>query len=292
MVLLGTSGCGKTTTLRMINRLVEPSSGSIIVNGKDVLGQSPEALRQGIGYVLQHNGLFPHYTISENIAIVPSLLKWDKAKVQSRTTELLEKLKLSPVTYANKYPAQLSGGEQQRVGLARALAANAPILLMDEPFGALDPVTRTAIRKDFSQLDEFKKKTIVLVTHDVPEAFELADRICLMDKGLIVQVGTPSELLFKPATKFVSSFLDGNRLTLELQATRLKDIFHLLPASRESAHTIYPNEKTLWNVLEDLSGKSIADEHTSGTSKDGVTKLVDITSLMSAYSQYKSTLHG
>jgi len=206
LVLLGTSGCGKTTTLRIINRLTEPDSGNIIINGTNVLSQQPDELRRGIGYVLQNHGLFPHYTTSENISIVPKLLNWDKEKIKHRTNELLKKLQLSEST-SNAFPNELSGGQQQRVGLARALAANPPILLMDEPFGALDPITKADIHKEFKELDELKKKTIVLVTHDVQEAFELGDRICLMDKGEIMQIGTPFELLFTPANDYVKSFL-------------------------------------------------------------------------------------
>src|SRR6185312_2186063 len=193
LILLGTSGCGKTTTLKMVNRLIEPSSGRIFIDGKNVLGQTPESLRLGIGYVLQNTGLFPHYTVSENIAIVPQLLKWDKKRIEKRVSELLEKLHLSN-EYLNVYPHELSGGQQQRVGLARALVADPPVLLMDEPFGALDNVTRAKIHAEFKALDELKSKTIIMVTHDVQEAFELGDRICLMDKGKVVQNGTPAEL--------------------------------------------------------------------------------------------------
>ncbi|MEX8549313.1 MAG: ABC transporter ATP-binding protein [Mucilaginibacter sp.] len=224
LVLLGTSGCGKTTTLKMINRLTEPSGGRISVNGKDVLEQNPDELRRGIGYVLQNNGLFPHYSVAENMAIVPKLLKWDQQKISQRTKTLLEKLHL-PEKYLALYPNELSGGQQQRVGLARALMADPPVLLMDEAFGALDPITRSAIRKEFKQLDEFKRKTIVMVTHDVQEAFEMADRICLMDAGKIKQIGTPAELLFNPADAFVASFLDDQRFQLELKAVSLNDLW-------------------------------------------------------------------
>ena len=186
LVLLGKSGCGKTTTLRMLNRLTEPSSGLIELNGNDISKEKPEILRRGIGYVLQHHGLFPHYTVAENIAIVPRLLKWEKEKIRQRSAELLEKLKMPLSEFKDCYPAELSGGQQQRVGLARALMVSPPVLLMDEPFGALDPLTRTSIRKEFNQLDELKSKTIVMVTHDIQEAFEMADRICLMDQGKII----------------------------------------------------------------------------------------------------------
>jgi osmoprotectant transport system ATP-binding protein len=164
LVLLGTSGCGKTTTLRMINRLLDPGSGHIYVNGKDVQQQSPAILRRKIGYVLQNTGLFPHYTVSENIGIVPALLQWDKTRIRDRTITLMDKLRLPVASYADVYPHQLSGGQQQRVGLARALAADPPVLLLDEPFGALDPLTRISIRKEFKALDELNSKTIILVT--------------------------------------------------------------------------------------------------------------------------------
>ncbi|GAB2970724.1 hypothetical protein GCM10027049_00200 [Mucilaginibacter puniceus] len=217
LVLLGTSGCGKTTTLKMINRLIEPGSGEIYIDGKNILQQPPEELRRCIGYVLQNNGLFPHYSVAENIAIVPQLLNWDKARIDKRVSELIEKLHLS-AEYLNKYPNQLSGGQQQRVGLARALVADPPVLLMDEPFGALDNVTRSKIHDEFKGLDELKRKTIMMVTHDVQEAFELGDRICLMDKGKIIQSGTPAELLFTPANAFVKEFLKDQRLQLEFKA--------------------------------------------------------------------------
>ena len=239
LVLLGTSGCGKTTTLKMLNRLIEPTGGSIFINGKNILEQPPEELRRGIGYVLQNNGLFPHYTVAENIAIVPQLLKWDKASIDERVNELIEKLHLS-ADYLDKHPNQLSGGQQQRVGLARALVADPPVLLMDEPFGALDNVTRSKIHSEFKVLDELKRKTIIMVTHDVQEAFELGDRICLMDKGKIIQSGTPSELLFNPANDFVKEFLKDQRLQLEFRAIKA-------PKSPEGG----VNESTnLWEALE------------------------------------------
>ncbi len=177
----------------------------------------PELLRRGIGYVLQNNGLFPHYTVAENIAIVPQLLKWDSKRIEKRIAELMEKLHLSS-DQLKAYPNELSGGQQQRVGLARALVADPPVLLMDEPFGALDNITRSKIHAEFKALDELKRKTIIMVTHDVQEAFELGDRICLMDKGKIIQKGTPAELLFKPANDFVSSFLKEQRLAAGIQS--------------------------------------------------------------------------
>ena len=198
-MLLGTSGSGKTTTLRMINRLTDPDKGTVLIDGKNIMDQDAENLRRGMGYVLQNYGLFPHFTVAENIAIVPKLLKWPKAQINQRTDELLTKLQLPPAQYRKKYPKNLSGGQMQRVGLARALAADPPILLMDEPFGALDTLTRMSVRKEFNNLDELKKKTIILVTHDVEEAFELGDVIGLMDNGRLEQFGKPADLLFHPA---------------------------------------------------------------------------------------------
>jgi osmoprotectant transport system ATP-binding protein len=210
LVLLGTSGCGKTTTLKMLNRLIEPTHGQIFIAGQDIAHQKPEMLRRNIGYVLQNTGLFPHYTIAENISVVPQLLKWEASRTQNRMHELLEKLHL-PTELLTLYPQQLSGGQQQRVGLARALMADAPVLLMDEPFGALDTITRNNIQAEFKALDELQRKTIVMVTHDVQEAFELGNRIAIMHQGRIVQLGTPAELLFKPANDFIKDFLQAQR---------------------------------------------------------------------------------
>jgi osmoprotectant transport system ATP-binding protein len=215
VVFLGTSGSGKTTLLKMINRLIEPDGGEIRIDGRPIRSERPEYLRRKIGYVFQNNGLFPHYTIAENIAIVPRLMGWDKPRTDRRIDTLMEELRLSPAQYRSAYPHELSGGQQQRVGIARALASDPPILLMDEPFGALDPITRASVRKDFKELDELRSKTIVLVTHDVQEAFELADRIFLMDQGKVIQSGTPEELLFSPAGDYVRNFLEDQRFQLE-----------------------------------------------------------------------------
>ncbi len=249
LVLLGTSGCGKTTTLRIINRLTEPDSGNIIIKGKNVLSRQPDELRREIGYVLQNHGLFPHYTTSENISIVPKLLNWDKEKIKHRTDELLKKLQLSESTL-KAFPNELSGGQQQRVGLARALAANPPILLMDEPFGALDPITKADIHKEFKELDELKKKTIVLVTHDVQEAFELGDRICLMDKGEIKQIGTPFELLFTPANDYVKSFFDKHRMQLEFKSIQLSKVLSYFPLAQSSNKNILLSTQSLWEAMD------------------------------------------
>jgi len=288
LILLGTSGCGKTTTLKMINRLIEPTKGKIIVNGKNVMDQQPEELRRSIGYVLQNTGLFPHYTVAENMAIVPQLLKWDKKQIDTRSHELMEKLHLDK-KYLNSYPDKLSGGQQQRVGLARALMADPPVLLMDEPFGALDPVTRLSIRKEFKELDELKRKTIIMVTHDVQEAFELGDRICLMDKGRIVQSGTPAELLFKPAGDFVKEFLKEQRLQLEFKAVTLNDIWDMLPSikTRSAAGSIHCN-CTVWETLEIITSRK--ENAVAATNPvNGETKTITFTQLMSTFHQYQNS---
>jgi osmoprotectant transport system ATP-binding protein len=292
MVLLGTSGCGKTTMLKMLNRLIEPDSGNIFINGQNILQQPPELLRRGIGYVLQNNGLFPHYTVGENIAIVPGLLKWDKEKTQNRINELLEKLHLTK-DQLRAYPNELSGGQQQRIGLARALVADPPVLLMDEPFGALDNVTRSKIHDEFNALDELKRKTIIMVTHDVQEAFELADRIALMDKGKIVQIGTPTELLFKPANKFVSNFLKEQRLQLEFKSIKLTDIWGYLPNNDKHLNaTLLAATSGVWDVLEAFKFNKGENLNILNQQYKEV-KAVTFEQLMAAFSQYKSTQqHG
>lgn len=231
LVLLGTSGCGKTTTLKLINRLEELTEGTIEVAGTDIRQQKPEELRRKIGYVIQGAGLFPHYTVQENIAVVPRLLHWPREKIEARTREVLGLLRISAQQYLHKYPQELSGGQQQRVGLARALVADPPLILMDEPFGALDPITRNSIRREFKNIEALRLKTKVLVTHDVEEAFELGDRICLMNDGKIQQLGTTQELVFRPANAFVTEFLGEHLFQLQLQVLRLHQLRPYLPAA-------------------------------------------------------------
>ncbi|MEM8896743.1 MAG: ABC transporter ATP-binding protein [Bacteroidota bacterium] len=233
MVLLGTSGSGKTTTLKMLNRIIEPSSGLIHIHDRNILDQSPVELRRNIGYVIQRIGLFPHYTVAQNISVVPRLLHWEKEKTNAEMGTLLEKLRLDPDEVLHKYPHQLSGGQRQRVGLARALITSPEILLMDEPFGALDPITRESIRKEFLQLDVLKDKTIVMVTHDLEEAFEWGHQIMVMDKGKCIQLGTPSELLFKPANEFIFDFMEHHRFQLELVVVKVKDLLPHFPLAKE-----------------------------------------------------------
>lgn len=288
LVLLGTSGCGKTTTLKMLNRLLEPESGEILIAGKNIRTQPVEELRRSIGYVLQNHGLFPHYTVAQNIAVVPQLLHWDKSRIENRTAELLEKLHL-PASCLDSYPHELSGGQQQRIGLARALAADPPILLMDEPFGALDVITRSKIRAEFKQLDELKRKTIIMVTHDVQEAFELGDRICLMDQGKIIRQGTPAELLFGPQNNFVTNFLSEQRLHLELRVVKIAELWPWLPAAQARAGKApvqLPASASLWEVLEQFrfaASKNIILDDNNGNEA----RMADFEQLMSAYYQYK-----
>ncbi len=219
-VLLGSSGCGKSTTLRMINRLVAADAGTIRVGGEDVTHIPAEALRRRIGYAIQSTGLFPHWTVEDNIATVPRLLKWQQARVDARVAELLELFRLDPAGYRRKYPHQLSGGEQQRVGVARALAADPELLLMDEPFAAVDPITRDALQTELGRIHRATQKTIVFVTHDIEEALRLATSIAIMDKGRIAQFGAPLELLEHPANGFVSDFVGRQGLGLKLLSVR------------------------------------------------------------------------
>lgn len=214
-VLIGPSGCGKTTTMKMINRLIEPSSGQIFINNQDIYLLNPVELRRNIGYVIQHIGLFPHMTIGENVSLVPRLKKWKETSYLRKVDELLSLVGLDPETYRNRYPSELSGGQQQRIGVIRALAAEASIILMDEPFSALDPISREQLQEELVRLQREIKKTIVFVTHDMDEAIKIADRICIMKSGKIVQLDTPEHLLRHPANEFVRSFIGEKRLNAE-----------------------------------------------------------------------------
>ena len=223
-VLIGPSGCGKTTTLRMINRLIEPTGGSIAIGGVDIRDQSLTDLRRGIGYVIQQIGLFPHRTIAQNIAAVPSLLRWDKDRTRQRVTELAELVGIDE-TMLSRYPRELSGGQQQRVGVARALAADPPVLLMDEPFGAVDPIVRSRLQRELVSLQSSLSKTIVLVTHDIDEAIALGDRIAILNVGgRLEQVATPDDLLANPANDFVATFLGHERSIKRLALSRVRDL--------------------------------------------------------------------
>ncbi len=219
-VLVGPSGCGKTTTLKMLNRLIEPSSGRIFLDGDDVTHADPVQLRRHIGYVIQQVGLFPHQTIGVNVGTVPKLIGWSKERITARVDELLDLVGLAPAEYRERYPAQLSGGQRQRVGVARALAADPPVLLMDEPFGAIDPVTRVRLQDEFLRLQDEVRKTVVFVTHDIEEAVKMGDRIAILDVGgILEQYATPAEILGRPASPMVRDFVGADRALKRLRVT-------------------------------------------------------------------------
>jgi osmoprotectant transport system ATP-binding protein len=223
-VLLGPSGCGKTTTLRMINRLVLPTSGMIFIGGRDTDGIDPVELRRGIGYVIQQIGLFPNMTVAENIGVVPRLLGWNAAKSRRRAEELLALLALEPAQFLDRFPNELSGGQAQRIGVARALAVDPPVLLMDEPFAALDPVNREAIQDEFLRMQQTLRKTILFVSHDIDEAVKMADRIAIFRAGKLAQFGPPDELLAHPADEFVASFVGRDRTLKRLRLIRVREV--------------------------------------------------------------------
>ena len=223
-VLLGPSGCGKTTTLRMINRLVVPTSGKIFIAGRDTDGVDPVELRRGIGYVIQQIGLFPNMTVAENIGVVPRLLGWNTARSRRRAEELLALLALEPAQFLDRYPNELSGGQAQRIGVARALAVDPPVLLMDEPFAALDPINREAIQDEFLHMQQTLRKTILFVSHDIDEAVKMADRIAIFRAGKLAQFGPPDELLARPADDFVASFVGRDRTLKRLRLIRVREV--------------------------------------------------------------------
>ena len=252
-VLIGLSGCGKTTTLRMINRLIEPSAGRIFIDEQDVGSIKAEELRLSIGYAIQSVGLFPHLSVSDNIAVVPQILRWEKGRIATRVEELLDLVGLNPAEYAEKYPRQLSGGEAQRIGVARALAADPPIMLMDEPFGAVDPLTRERLQTLFLHIQQEVHKTIILVTHDLDEAIRLADRIAIMDSGRILQYDTPGTILSKPMNTFVRDFVGADRALKRLACITVKDYVKPTPAVNidsplQEALSIARSHRRLWVV--------------------------------------------
>jgi len=289
LILLGVSGCGKTTTLKMLNKLIAVSGGTISIDGIDIQNHPTKKLRRNMGYVLQRNSLFPHFTVLENIAVVPNLLHWEKDKIEERAKILLEKFHLSQQRLT-AYPKELSGGEAQRVNLARALAADPPILLMDEPFSALDTITRKAMRNEFMELGEFKEKTIVMVTHDVQEAFEIGDRICLMDNGKIVQIGTPKQLLFSPVNDFVRDFLSNSYLQLLLVVTRCSDIWNSLDVENQAVNENvkeFSAEISVAAALELFKDKNDTDAKIRMHYQNSV-KLLSISDLLKGFANYKA----
>ncbi len=250
-VLVGPSGCGKTTSMRMINRLIEPTSGEILIDGEPNTEMSATKLRRRIGYAIQQIGLFPHRTIAYNIATVPQLLEWDKGRIKRRVDELLELVGLDPDQYRGRYPAELSGGQQQRVGVARAMAADPPIMLMDEPFGAVDPITRNRLQDEFLRIQEEIRKTIVFVTHDIDEAIKMGDKIAILKQGgILAQYDTPENILAAPNSEFVSDFVGTDRVLKRLSLLRVSDV-DLDPA--DGANGDLPRISERMNLKDALS---------------------------------------
>jgi osmoprotectant transport system ATP-binding protein len=235
-VLLGPSGCGKTTTMKMINRLLQPTSGKIYIANQDTDGIDPIRLRRTIGYVIQQIGLFPNKTVAENICVVPDLLGWDRKKSRRRAAELLELVALEPAVFLDRYPRELSGGQQQRIGVIRALAADPPVMLMDEPFGAIDPINREVIQDEFLRMQQTLKKTIMFVSHDLDEAVKMADKIAIFNKGRLEQYGSPNHILAAPANDFVREFLGSDRALKRLTLIRVGD------AMRRDVQGVHPDE--------------------------------------------------
>jgi osmoprotectant transport system ATP-binding protein len=249
VVFVGPSGCGKTTTMKMINRLIEPSSGEIYLSGENVMRVDPDDLRRRIGYVIQQIGLFPHRTIKENIGTVPKLLGWDSKKIDARVDELLDTVGLEPDQFKNRYPKELSGGQRQRVGVARAMSADPDIMLMDEPFGAIDPITRERLQNEFLRLQEEIKKTIVFVTHDIDEAIKMGDRIAILrQQSVIAQFDTPETILTAPADEFVEDFIGSGASLKRLNLSRVRNVdFH----SDVPTGTFSESRDALYNRLHD-----------------------------------------
>ncbi len=238
IVLIGPSGCGKTTTLKMINKLIAPTSGQIYINGKAIADENTIELRRNMGYVIQQTGLFPHMTVEENIGLIPTLERWPEDKVREKTVELMKMVGMEPEEYMDRYPGELSGGQQQRIGVARAFATNPDIILMDEPFSALDPITRNQLQDELYNLQQELKKTIVFVTHDMDEAIKLGDRICIMKDGAILQFDTPENILKSPAHGFVEEFIGKNRIWKQPEFIKAKDIMIENPITASGTRTV------------------------------------------------------
>jgi osmoprotectant transport system ATP-binding protein len=278
-VLVGPSGCGKTTTLRMVNRLVEPTDGAILIDGRNILKEEPTLLRRGIGYVIQQVGLFPHQTIAQNVATVPSLLGWDRKRTDARVAELLDLVGLAPSAYGPRYPSQLSGGERQRVGVARALAAEPPVMLMDEPFGAVDPIVRERLQDEFLKIHQALGMTVLLVTHDIDEAIKLGDRVAIMQTGgHLAQYAAPSELLAHPASDFVAQFVGSDRGLKQLSLISVADVpLQTVPQQTGGLPRIHRADslrEALSRILETDRGQAVVlndqDEEVGGLSLDSI----------------------
>ncbi|MCM1987600.1 ABC transporter ATP-binding protein [Methanococcoides seepicolus] len=272
VIFIGPSGSGKTTTLRMINRLIEPDSGTILINDQNIMELEPVALRRNIGYVIQSIGLFPHMTIAENIGLVAKLEGWNEKKIKDRVEYLLDFVSLPSDMFMDRYPHQLSGGQQQRVGLARALVMDPPLLLMDEPFGALDPILRKQLQEEFYQIREKLGKTIIFVTHDIEEAFKLGDRIAIMDDAKLVQIGTAEELIFHPANEMVASIVDTSKKFKHLDTLKIKDLISPLECMY-----VHDGSLDIESAISSMIGKNIEIAVVSnGSFPLGIVKLIDL----------------
>ncbi|KFC74815.1 ABC transporter related protein [Bosea sp. LC85] len=286
-VLLGPSGCGKTTTMKMINRLIPPTSGKIYVDGKDAASVDEVTLRRSIGYVIQQIGLFPNMTIEENICVVPDLLGWPKAKSRKRAAELLDMVNLDPSVFLKRYPKQLSGGQQQRVGVVRALAADPPVLLMDEPFGAIDPINREVIQDEFMKLQAELKKTIVFVSHDIDEAVKMATRIAIFRDGKLIQYDTPDNILAHPIDAFVSEFVGSDRTLKRLRLIRVADAMMAEPPRVRAEDTL----DTAVKLMEEHGHVSVVMVGPRGRAR-GVVRLEDVRERRGIVGEYQEPLPG
>src|SRR3954447_18828315 len=276
-VLVGPSGCGKTTTLKMVNRLIEPSSGRIFLGGEDVTGADPVELRRRIGYVIQQVGLFPHLTVADNVATVPRLLGWDKERTRRRVDELLELVGLDPAQYRRRYPHQLSGGQRRRVGVARALGVDPPVLLMDEPFGAIDPITRDRLQGEFLRLQAEVRKTVLFVTHDIDEAVRLGDRIgVLREGGVLEQSAPPADVLGRPASPFVADFVGADRGLKRLGvipvdvAALVEPVVVAAGAALAEARRALAEGSAAWAAVVDGDGRLVGELRAADAQGDGV----------------------
>lgn len=286
-VIIGPSGCGKTTLLKMINRLIPLTAGTIWINGKRISDYNIHELRWSIGYVLQQIALFPHMTIEENIAVVPELKKWSKTKIHQRVDELLALVGLEPAKYRQRKPKELSGGEQQRVGVVRALAADPEIILMDEPFSALDPISRTKLQDDLLEMQRTIQKTIVFVSHDMQEALKLGDRLCIMKDGEIVQIGTPQQLLQNPVNDFVQQFIGGKQSD---QLFTIHDVLQPITVTNDFGHTI-PVDAPFPTILEKLAEHDVLGVEENGKLIGMVTRASTLRYL-AADSKKRGHVHG